>query len=688
MTHSADRPYPVRGAAHRQPRRALAAAVLLAFAGSAAAEPVDLTQLSIEQLLDVQIVSASKFAQKASDAPASVTVITSEEIRQFGWRTLAEVLRSVRGFFTHYDRLYDYVGIRGFARPQDYNSRLLVLLDGYRTNDVIYDSAYIGTESWLDLDLVDRIEIVRGPGSSVYGGNALFGVVNIITRSAEQIAGAEVAAGYGSFNTREGRLTLGKRFESGAGIVASISGMDSTGPDLHFPEFDAPETNDGHTRGTDYDRNGRFFGRYTQGGLSVTMAASRRDKGVSNAGFGAVFGDPGNRATDATTFIDVAYYRNLAEATEVSGHVFWGDYTYRGRGIYRLSTLTGNAEDPDPVVLNLDDARGTWWGAEAKLVTTLGARHKLIAGLEYQRNYRQQQTNYNEDPPLPFMSERHHSERYGLYVQDEYAINEALRLSLGARADKVTDQDAQLSPRLGLVWKPSEQTVWKLLYGGAFRAPNVYERFYVFPGSSIANTELKPEKIKTWELGLEHYLTPQTRLFAGAYYYRMEQLIEAVPVTLDDGSEVSQYRNVAPINARGLEFEVEHQWQNGARLRASADLQRTRTAAGETLSNSPQRIARLNLSAPLPWWSLRLGVEAQAVSRRKTDLDTSVPGYGVVNLTLWRPQAKRDWELSASVLNLFDRKFADPAAPDVATPDRDRFERDGRTFRVKAVLYF
>jgi outer membrane receptor protein involved in Fe transport len=533
--------------------------------------------------------------------------------------------------------------------------------------------------------------------------------------------------------------------------------MDSDGPDLYFPEFDAPETRYGRTTGTDYDRNGRFFGRYTMGGLALSLVASRREKGVSNAGFGVQFDDPGNRAIDSTSFADLSYYRNIGEATELSGRVFWSDYAYRGRGIYLLSDFADVPEgEADPEVLNQDDARGQWWGGEVKLVSALGASHKLIAGVEYQSNYRQDQTNYNDDPYLSFMDERHRSERYGIYAQDEYAFSETLKLSVGARADKVTDQDAQFSPRFGVVWKPSEQTVWKLLYGGAFRAPNVYERYYVYPGSNIANTLLQPEKIRTFELAFEHYLTPQTRLFAGAYYYRMDQLIEAVPVQiaggtggtgigesggdgagaaegLDDtaaadgsaapagteGAEptepteategaqgagaaveedtppaaeeptlATQYQNVSAVRARGIEFEIEHQWQNGARLRASLDLQRTSATGGERLSNSPQAIGRMNLSAPLPWWALRVGVEGQALSSRRTDLGTTVPGYGVVNLTLWRPQSGRNWEVSASVFNLFDRKFSDPAAPDVTLPERDRFERDGRTYRLKAVLHF
>lgn len=647
----------------------------LAFAGAqqSALAAQDLTELSLEQLLDVRIVSASRFAQKVSQAPAAVTVITQDDIRQYGWRTLSEVLRSVRGFYIHSDRDYEYVGVRGFARPQDYNSRLLLLIDGHRTNEIVYDQAYIGTDALLDLDLVDHIEIVRGPGSSVYGGNAVFGVVNLITRTAAQIDGAELGVRYSSFNTREGRATLGKRFDNGVEVLASVSGMDSRGPSLYFREFDAPETNYGRTSGTDFDRNGRFFARLSQDGLSLTAAASRRNEGIPTGLDGAVFGDPTNANADYQAFVDLSYLRNVSADTQVSGRLFWADYTSRSPSHFG-----------DPPVLNHDNGRGTWWGAEMKLVSDVSARHKLVAGLEYQRNYRQEQSSRDDDPYQLYLDDQRHSQRAGLFVQDDFQWTESLKLSLGARYDKVTAQQGQFSPRLGLVYRSSEQTVWKLLYGSAFRAPNVYESFYIFPDTQIANPALLPERIKTWEAGVEHYLAKQTRLLATAYVYRIDNLINQV---VEAESGLLQYQNTPAVTAHGLELEAEHQWDSGTRLRASLDLQRTRDPQGAQLTNSPRAVVKTNLSAPLPWWSLRLGAEGQWLASRKSDAGT-VPSYGIANLTLLRPLAKDGWELSASVFNLFDRKFSDPAAFDPALPTRDRLEQDGRTFRIKAIYHF
>lgn len=145
----------------------------VAISGVVAAER-DLTDMSLLDLLNIEIFSASKFLQKASEAPASIDIITADEIARYGYRNINDVLRSVPGFYVTNDRNYSYIGARGFARPGDYNSRLLLLVDGKRLNDNVYDSVLAGEESPVDIDLISRIEVIRGPSSSLYGTSARF----------------------------------------------------------------------------------------------------------------------------------------------------------------------------------------------------------------------------------------------------------------------------------------------------------------------------------------------------------------------------------------------------------------------------------------------------------------------------------------------------------------------------------
>jgi len=154
--------------------------------------PPDVMDMSLEDLMKVDIDSvygASGYKQKVSDAPASITIITGDEIKRYGYRTLADVMRDVPGFYVTYDRNYSYLGVRGFGRPGDYNSRILLFVDGHQTNDDIYDQAYIGTDFPVDVDLIDRIEVIKGPNSSRFLASALLGVINIVTKTGHDFFG-------------------------------------------------------------------------------------------------------------------------------------------------------------------------------------------------------------------------------------------------------------------------------------------------------------------------------------------------------------------------------------------------------------------------------------------------------------------------------------------------------------------
>jgi len=176
----------------------------------------DMADLPLEQLMQLQVTTASRYAQTALEAPATVSVVTADDIRLFGYRNLSEVLGSMRGLHVSYDRTYHYLGTRGFATPGDYNTRVLLLVNGVRFNDNLYDQATIGTDFPIDLDLVDRVEFVPGPGSAVYGANAFFGVINVITRDGRQLAGPQVSAEAGSHGSAKLRFSLGTVDPTGA----------------------------------------------------------------------------------------------------------------------------------------------------------------------------------------------------------------------------------------------------------------------------------------------------------------------------------------------------------------------------------------------------------------------------------------------------------------------------------------
>lgn len=656
----------------RRRRLPVAACLLLAgAAGPIRAADGDLTQYSLEELMAVEVVSASKYAQRIADAPAAVSVISAADIRQFGYRTLADILRSVRGFYVSSDHQYSYVGVRGFSPPGDYNTRLLVLVDGYRINDNIYDTGAISGEFPVDVDLIDRVEIVRGPGSSVYGSNALFGVVNVITRRGRDLDGGEAAVAAGSHGGREGRLSWGRRLESGLEVLVSASGLRNDGSSLFFPEFDTPATSNGITRDTDYEHRRQLLAKLEYGAWNLTLMGSRRDKGIPGGAYATDFGDPGNHIIDAQESVNLAYYRVLDSGTAASARVYAGEYQYRGNYLY-----SG--------LLNKDVSDGSWWGGEARFLATLG-RHKLAYGGEYQRNQRQDQKNFNDDGSPPNLDDRRRSSRYGIFLQDDFSFAERWAFSAGLRYDHASDAAGNLSPRLGLIHQMPEESVVKLLYGSAYRIPNVYERYYAYPLQQAANPDLRPERIRTWEAVWEKSVGPGFNLVGSVYYYRIQDWIVQQPDPVTGGA-LYRYANQDPVSARGFEFEADRQWRNGTRLRASYALQSAPEHSGDGLNQVPRHLVKANLSSPLwsPAW--RTGLEYQYTGGRAI-ADSRVAGYGLTNATLLYSLRPHGPEVALSLYNLFDKRYFDPDV-DPGVPTRESIVQDGRTWRLKLTLPF
>ena len=674
--------------------RPLFVTLLLAGAAapcSAAAQPLllaandDLTTLSLEDLLNVQIGSVSLFPQKASQAPSAVSVLTSEDFRDYGWRTLADALNSVRGFHTSSDRVYRYAGVRGFLPPGDYNSRMLLMIDGMRTNDNVFDQAFLGNEFLLDLDLIERIEIVRGPSSPVHGANAFFGVINVITRSGKDFKQGELALSTASHGMREGRVTLGSKLENGGDYLLSVSGLRGDGQALAFPEFDASTQ-----RAADRESAGKFFGKLNLGGLALSAGWSQRNKHDPTGAFGTVFDDSNNRFEDKQKFLEARYVGEVATDLSLSSRLFYNSYDYKFYGVFADSP-------PAAPYTALDQAQARWWGGETRLTLTRFQAHKLGLGLDYQNNARQDQTNSVLNNPLqciannstePCLNSRRAGYRLGLAFTDDIELGTQWRLNLGLRYDRANEAASHLSPRVGLIYSPRPDATLKLLYGSAYRTANAYERFYDYPSTPTqqGNPVLKPEVVDTYEAVWEQYLGPATRASVGAYRYRITDWI----VQTDNGTAL-QYQNQPALSGYGADVELEHRFEQGAALRVSYSAQRAPARPADTINGAPRQMAKLNFSTPLFGSSAwRTGLEAQYVDRRATPSGWT-GGYTLANASLrWLPYGARGVEVSASIYNLFDKPWFGvfPDSSLASGVSREVLAQEGRVGRLKILWPF
>lgn len=675
------------GAVHPVSARILAGLLSFCCVLTAAADTSsDLTGLSLEQLLDVEVSSASKFPQKVSDAPSAVSIVTAADIKAYGYRTLADVLQSIRGLYITNDKNYSYLGARGYARPGDYNSRVLLLVDGYRLNDAIYGGGLIGNAFIVDVDLIERVEFVPGPGSAVYGSNAFFGVVNVVTKTGQAIGRTEVSAEVASAGTVKGRVSYGQRYGNGVDMLVSATTFRSDGEDVYFPEYDDPASNNGVAQDLDHDRAKKFFYKVSNGRFTLETAYSSRTKAIPTGAFEQLFNDPRSQGTDEQAFVDLKYSDAWSDTLRVNANVYAGHYDYEGNYIYPGAL-------PPPTTENRDRATGRWWGGELRFLSTAIARHKLMFGAEYRSNVRQDQANYDAEPDyFLYLDDRRNSRETSLYLQDEYAFTDKWALNVGARYDHIIlgNHERVLNPRAAVIYKPQAATTYKLLYGTAFRSPSVFEKYYVTDvGAYKENTDLTPEKIRTIEMVMERYMRDDLRITGSVFWYQTDDLIN---LTTDPADGKFVYRNIDQAEAKGVELELERRWAGGLRLRTSYTWQLAEnTLTGVELSNSPRHLAKFNFSAPLSSEAWRAGVEARFVSDRRGPQGNTVGGYGVVNLTLVTTSLARNLEASAGVYNVFDRAYGDPPSEehlDSLGRYLNEIPQDGRNFRLKLTYGF
>jgi iron complex outermembrane receptor protein len=655
-----------------------------AEAGSADVEPEpaqspDLTELDLEDLMDIEVdvvYSASRFDQKTLEAPSAVSIITAEDIRRFGYRNLAEILRTVRGLYSTYDRNYHYLGVRGFSRPGDYNTRVLLLVDGHRVNSDIYDQATMGTDFLVDVDLIERVEVIRGPGSSLYGTNALFAVINVITRRGRDLDGLESAVETASFDSHKGRLTWGGRLESGLELLISGSLFESRGQDLYYSEFDDAATNNGVAVGGDDESYHNILTKVSYGGFHFQGGWISREKGIPTAPWGIMFNDRRNRSWDRQGYLELGYTHTFENGLDVQARLATDRYEYDGDYVFNY----GTKDDPLPVV-NKDEARAESWTAEFLLTRSFGEHHRISGGFAYRDNRSTDQRNFDEEV---YLDDHQSSRDWGLYLQDEIRLGEHIIINAGLRRDHYESFGATTNPRLALILLPFDDTAIKLLYGTAFRRPSAYELYY-HDGylTQKPNPGLGPESITTWEFIVERKFCQQLLGTASAFSYRIDDIISQV-TDPDDGLLV--FRNVEAAEARGIELELNGRWDNGWRGRVSFTRQRTEDEeTGLELSNAPRQLGTLGVSIPLLGQKYFAGFEVLHSSGRRTLAGDSSGSSLHANLTLFSRSLWRGLDLAAGLYNLFDEKYSDPGSVEHR---QDLILQDGRTFRVQLTYRF
>jgi iron complex outermembrane receptor protein len=634
---------------------------------------VDLTSLSLEALMDIEVRTvsgASKFEQKVTEAPSSVTIITADEIKKYGYRTLADVLQSVQGLSVSYDRNYSFLGSRG-VNLGDFNSRILLLVNGHRLNNNLNDGAAIGTDFILDVDLIDHVEIIRGPSAVLYGNNAFFGVINVITRQGKQVDGAEVAGEYGSYDSYKGRVTYGTSFTNGFQFLLSGSWYDSAGPGrLFYKEYNTPAQNNGVATNLDGDSFKSLFGTFSFRDFTLEGGFITRNKKNPTAQFGSTFNDPRLQTIDDRSYASLKYAHSFPEIVDVTAQVYYD------RSDFEIGYPT--AIGPGATFFSKEKDAGEWWGTEVQFNKRLWERHIITLGAEFRDDFRQHREIFDPASGKVFTDTSNDRLSYGVYLQGDFMLLTNLHLNAGARYDQFGNFDPAINPRLALIYNPWKTASLKAIYGTAFRDP-----FLELSDPRYQN--IKPEEITSYELVYEQEIGRHLRSSVSGFYNQMQDLI-----ALQNGI----YTNLSAANTKGMELALEGNWNNGIRSRLSYSLQRTADSSGQTLPASPEHLVKMNVSVPVYKQKIFASLEFQYTSSSQTFFTTSAGktlrgmdagGFETVNFTLFSHNLIKNLDFSGSVCNILDTRYGDPSSPFHL---QDIIEQDGRSFRLKLTYRF
>jgi iron complex outermembrane receptor protein len=622
----------------------VAAGILVGLrAGPAAAEEDPFSLVREEQT----VTGAAKRPQPLSETPSAVTIVTAEEIRAHGYRSLGEALRWVRGVFVTDDRNYTYVGVRGLQRPGDYNNKVLITIDGHSMNGNVYADGLFGNELGLDMETVERIEVVRGPGSALYGSNAVLAVVNVVTRRPSREPGITISGRTGT--GREGRAFVGIASAPPGRLAWSVNGswLGARGEDLYFPEYDNPLTHDGVAVDADGEQGHALLGTLEWAGLKLTAKANERMKRFPTGAFGTTFGDRRNRTYDGHDFVELSGARQISPALELNGRLYWDGARYHG--IY--------VQGPDSAsYLNFDRGDGDVLGTEWRAHWAPGADQVLTLGAEGQLQPRIEMENYDLQPYALYVSKHLHSHLLAGYVEDERQLGTTATVTAGARVDGYPGFDPVLSPRADLVWRSAPDLTWKLLAGSAFRAPSPYESRYE-DAVTILNPTLGPERVITVEGGMVRTSGPASWTLSG-YVSRIRGLIDLTQV---DTSGTRQFVNRERVLSRGIESELEVVSNGGWRGRLALAWQRSDDEDTDAeLTNSPRWNAHLVMTRAPADGRVTAGFGLRYLSPRITlaNARTDVALVADARVAVRFGGA----ELGAEVRNLFDAQYGDPGS--------------------------
>ena len=619
-----------------KPRRFLCLLFLVAWLAPASAQPQpplqnpgglgdfdDIDELNLDDLLDVTVSIAAGKVQLVEEAPSIVSVITAEDIRRLGARMLTDVLAIVPGFDVLTDRLgRNRIAVRGIL-SEGASENVLVLFNGIRLNDLMTGGATVVN---LDIPIynVKQIEVLRGPGSALFGSNAFVAVINVVTHTASDFDGIELSADGGTFGT--GRYSILTSHAVGAlGLTTSFQFRNTDGPRLAIPQ-------DGQTL---VDRLVAPLGipaaslapgltsddrRSEDALISAKYKGFALDTRVRNIRSGGYIGQldtlgRGNELDSRQIVVAAEQAVPLAPRTRVVARFNVTLSTWAQRinplppGFTRISAEGLPLVYPDGILADFQSKSRRFTGS-ATVEHQFRPSHQVTAGVSVEREDTYDLENSgNYDPlsgralpglqPEPFPIIADTDRRIGsAFVQDSWNVVPRLGITAGLRYDHYSDFGSTVNPRAAAVLRLPHDLYVKALYGRAFRAPSIFESTVNIPGAVVGNPALQPSTIDTYEIGLLY--KRKTLRLSGNYFMARPRdfILPTKPLTADGIGTAQSFINAPGLNTQGVEIEGRQTFGFDNSVFVNATIQRPEdSVTGQRFPDVPAVMANLGLSA-------------------------------------------------------------------------------------------
>jgi outer membrane receptor for ferrienterochelin and colicins len=631
---------------------------------------------ALEGLLSEPIVSsASKQSEGASSAPALSTSIAAEDLRRYGIRTIAQAIDFLGVAASTSDNLVDgELGARGVLLSGDRGSHFLVLVDGYIVNDPLHGGVSLGSMSGVPLELVDHIELIVGPGSVLYGSNAMLGLINIVTKRAKDYGRGKVLA--------ESQLPTSVRAAAGTGQTFKLFGQDAevtsqleyyeqNGPDLRFDAENTgidrftgqPGRHSSAPRGTGiwggrdatsslYMRGPSGVLRFVTGKTEVHAQGSYFKHG-SPTGVGD-FDDGRTGDKEGRALVGLRHQLAVSNLLELSARASFSYYDVQShfiasRGVLcPFSSIVGTSVQVTCDYVNRGTAsalglelQSTWdWLHNGRLVTVVGAdaRRRHLTTSSDTLDVGSGTPLYDPQPGLDVSDVI-----VAGYAQQTWAPTSTVNLNGGARVDSDPRFSPVVTPRLAASWAAWEGGTLKISYATAFRAPSWNETDNHTARRIVADG-LRPEKVQSAEVSVMHREGTH-RMLLGAFYSHWDGLVELTPLSDQEaiaairegktavpftrGIQLTQYRNASAIDNYGLNMGVDGSLASARVLYGfsltGALADKSTTAGTIRLPVAPQLFGNGRIALVLGEKLPVLGLAALVVGPRPADLGQNFP---------------------------------------------------------------